>query len=75
MELYGRDVFIVHFGELWLRGRNRGEYISALNRNLREAIGDKCPIINLRDRLAVYKVNALNQALQANAAANATNAT
>ncbi len=53
MELYGRDVFIVHFGELWLRGRNRGEYISALNRNLREATGDKCLIINLRDRLAV----------------------
>ncbi len=29
---------IVHFGELWLRGRNRGHYIKALKRNIYEQL-------------------------------------
>lgn len=36
---------IVHFGELWLRGRNRNDYIKALMRNMREKLSDSSPSI------------------------------
>ncbi len=39
MELVdGEKVLIIHFGELWLRGRNRNSYIKALQRNINEVM-------------------------------------
>ncbi len=34
----GERLVIIHFGELWLRGRNRNSYIKALQRNINEAM-------------------------------------
>lgn len=50
----GNAIIIVHFGELWLRGKNRGQYISTLMRNAREKLSGLGPTIELRyDRLVV----------------------
>ncbi len=34
-------IVIVHFGELWLRGRNRNYYVSALKRNITEQLREE----------------------------------
>ncbi len=50
-----KEVIIVHFGELWLRGRNRGTYISRLKRNVLSALRNES--FELRqeyDRLLVW---------------------
>jgi adenylyl- and sulfurtransferase ThiI len=40
MDMKDDSFFIVHFGELWLRGRNRGTYVAKLMRNIKEALPD-----------------------------------
>ncbi len=48
------DVLLVHFHEIALKGRNRGEFLKALQRNLREALGDLADEVrSLGDRLEV----------------------
>ena len=37
----GEKILLVHFGELWLRGRNRNSYIKALSRNIHKAMEDE----------------------------------
>lgn len=53
MEKY--EGIVVHFGELWLKGRNRGTFIEKLHSNIRCALeGEKyTKIENLRDRFLV----------------------
>ncbi|MDE1855546.1 MAG: tRNA 4-thiouridine(8) synthase ThiI [Candidatus Micrarchaeota archaeon] len=34
----GEELVVVHFGELWLKGRNRNEYIRLLDKNIREQL-------------------------------------
>ncbi|MGC8586448.1 MAG: tRNA uracil 4-sulfurtransferase ThiI [Candidatus Micrarchaeia archaeon] len=44
----------VHYGELWLRGRNRPRFIDTLIGNIAKALeGEKCSIENIGDRLAI----------------------
>ncbi len=44
----------VHYGELWLRGKNRPRFIDALIGNIAKALGgEKCSIENIGDRLAI----------------------
>ncbi len=46
---------VVHYGELWLKGRNRGSFIRRLNGNINAALkGCKPRIVDERDRLLVY---------------------
>ena len=44
---------VIHFGELWLKGRNRHDFISALMRNIKLALPDeyKSKLVKMRDRL------------------------
>lgn len=50
----GEDVLLVHFHEIALKGRNRGEFLKALQRNLRCALGDRADEVrSLGDRLEV----------------------
>ncbi len=49
------DGIIVHFGELWLKGRNRHDFINTLIRNIKAALGPELgsKLIPLRDRLII----------------------
>src|SRR5271170_2516993 len=50
----GEELIIVHFGELWLKGRNRSRYIRALERNMREKLsGEKFNLERYYDRLVL----------------------
>ncbi|MDE1856562.1 MAG: hypothetical protein KGH98_00595 [Candidatus Micrarchaeota archaeon] len=45
------DAIAVHFGELWLKGGNRGAFISILRSNMEAALaGEKYELVNSRDR-------------------------
>ncbi|MCL5405086.1 MAG: tRNA 4-thiouridine(8) synthase ThiI [Candidatus Marsarchaeota archaeon] len=41
---------VIHFGELWLKGRNRHEFVSTLYSNIVEALGPGFRLVKLRDR-------------------------
>jgi thiamine biosynthesis protein ThiI len=49
------DGITIHFGELWLKGRNRHEFIELLVRNIKTALGHEYAqkLEKLRDRLVV----------------------
>ncbi|MCL5680056.1 MAG: tRNA 4-thiouridine(8) synthase ThiI [Candidatus Marsarchaeota archaeon] len=49
------DGIVIHFGELWLKGRNRHEFIELLVRNIKRALGaaDSEKLEKLRDRLVI----------------------
>lgn len=50
----GESLAIVHFGELWLKGRNRRSYISALRRNILKRLdGLGAEFYDLHDRFAL----------------------
>jgi len=54
MAIQEGNVILIHFGELWLRGRNRGQYISQLISNISSQLGiDKRAIENHYDRLVI----------------------
>lgn len=45
---------IAHFGELWLKGHNRNEYISRLMRNVNEQLsGESCVVQRHYDRIMI----------------------
>src|SRR5271157_4270182 len=45
---------IAHFGELWLKGRNRNEYMHRLMRNVNEQLsGESCAIQRHYDRIMI----------------------
>ncbi len=49
------DLLLVHFHEIALKGRNRGEFVAALRRNLDRALGDTASGVRSRfDRLEVW---------------------
>ncbi len=49
------DLLVVHFHEIALKGRNRGEFVAALRRNLVRALGDTASGVRSRgDRLEVW---------------------
>ena len=53
---YGENetLVIAHFGELWLKGRNRNEYIHKLMRNVNEQLaGESCEVQRRYDRIMV----------------------
>ncbi|MEM0154323.1 MAG: hypothetical protein QW814_00620 [Methanothrix sp.] len=47
------DGIVIHFGELWLKGRNRHDFINTLMRNIRLALPEAFAgkLENMRDRL------------------------
>ena len=49
------DGIVIHFGELWLKGRNRHDFISTLMRNITLAMPEKynSKLVKLRDRLII----------------------
>ena len=50
----GKKVIIVHFGELWLRGRNRGSYIKILKKRMLEQLeGEEFKLESLYDRFLI----------------------
>lgn len=52
------DAIEVHFGELWLKGMNRGQFISRLKQNIYEMIGAiDAEIVDKRDRFLIYPGN------------------
>jgi tRNA uracil 4-sulfurtransferase len=52
MEEY--DAIVVHFGELWLKGRNRSTFIKKLRDNIDELLGKNIQIKDERDRFMIY---------------------
>ena len=52
-EMQRYEGIVIHFGELWLKGRNRHDFISALMRNIKLALPDeyKSKLVKMRDRL------------------------
>ena len=50
-------LLIIHFGELWLRGKNRRSYIQSLKRDISERIGKGYQLIDDYDRLLVRPVD------------------
>ncbi|MDE1822761.1 MAG: tRNA 4-thiouridine(8) synthase ThiI [Candidatus Micrarchaeota archaeon] len=47
-------LIVVHFGELWLRGKNRNEYVKTLLRNIREELSSLSPMIERNyDRISI----------------------
>ena len=47
-------IVIAHFGELWLKGRNRNEYIHRLMRNVNEQLsGESCEVQRSYDRIII----------------------
>ncbi len=49
------DAVVVHFGEIWLKGRNRGAFIQRLIRNIGKNLHGLSPRIkDERDRLVLY---------------------
>ena len=61
------DAVVVHYGELWLKGRNRSGFIERLKDNIRIALkGCGVKIVDDRDRLALYfkDQKSLNTALE-----------
>ncbi|MCL4389342.1 MAG: tRNA 4-thiouridine(8) synthase ThiI [Candidatus Marsarchaeota archaeon] len=49
------DAVVVHFGEIWLKGRNRGAFIQRLIHNIERNLHGLSPkIANKRDRLLLY---------------------
>ena len=49
------DAVVVHFGEIWLKGRNRGTFIQRLIRNIGKNLSGLSPrIVDRRDRLLLY---------------------
>ncbi len=49
----GERLLLVHFGELWLKGRNRHTYISRLRRNILESVGGAAELFYCRDRFVL----------------------
>lgn len=48
------DVLLVHFHEIALKGRNRGDFVAALRRNLQAALGEHATgVVSHGDRLEV----------------------
>jgi tRNA uracil 4-sulfurtransferase len=48
----GEKLIIVHYGELWLRGKNRGYYINVMKKNLKDQLkGEKYSLKQEYDRL------------------------
>ncbi len=50
------DAIAIHFGEIWLKGRNRGAFVKRLYRNIMAAIEGESfdKLVNERDRLMLY---------------------
>ena len=50
------DVIAVHFGEIWLKGRNRSQFIAVLRRNIERALyGERYIELRVeRDRFMIY---------------------
>ena len=49
---YGETLVVVHFGELWLKGKNRNSYVHLLERNMREKLsGEGAFLSRSYDRL------------------------
>ncbi len=49
------EAIVVHYGELWLKGRNRGAFIGRLKDNIRIALkGCNARMVDNRDRLLLY---------------------
>lgn len=50
----GEQLYVVHFGELWLRGRNRNQFVSRLLKNMREQLsGEKYELVRTHDRMLI----------------------
>jgi thiamine biosynthesis protein ThiI len=48
----GEELIVVHFGELWLKGRNRSDYIRLLEKNIgRQLVGEEFKLERHFDRL------------------------
>jgi thiamine biosynthesis protein ThiI len=48
------NVIVVHFGEIWLKGRNRSYFVGILLENIRGALkGTGCVVQKMRDRFIV----------------------
>ncbi|MCL5102321.1 MAG: tRNA 4-thiouridine(8) synthase ThiI [Candidatus Marsarchaeota archaeon] len=49
------DGIVIHFGELWLKGKNRKDFISLLERNIKSALGQEFGerLERLRDRMVL----------------------
>jgi thiamine biosynthesis protein ThiI len=61
------DAVVVHYGELWLKGRNRSTFIERLKDNIRVALkGCGAKMVDDRDRLTLYfkDQKLLNKALE-----------
>ncbi|MCL5239492.1 MAG: tRNA 4-thiouridine(8) synthase ThiI [Candidatus Marsarchaeota archaeon] len=59
----GESLIVVHFGELWLKGRNRNDYIRLLEGNIREQLSDESFMLERRfDRLVVRPDSAKDSA-------------
>ncbi len=55
------DAVVVHYGELWLKGRNRGIFIKRLIENIKTALDDCEPkVVDERDRLLIHFSNEKN---------------
>jgi tRNA uracil 4-sulfurtransferase len=52
----GNSLIVIHFGELWLKGRNRGNFIKQLYRNIGLALRDERyeSLENARDRFVLH---------------------
>lgn len=50
------DAVVIHFGEIWLKGRNRGAFVSRLYNNVQSALKDEDygELENARDRFVVH---------------------
>ena len=49
------DAIVVHYGELWLKGRNRSSFIERLKENIRASLkGCGAKMVDDRDRLTLY---------------------
>ena len=60
-----KELVIVHFGELWLRGKNRGEYINMLVKNIRHSLAGLEYSMQLQyDRLFIYSSSASLEAVK-----------
>ncbi|HUC38714.1 MAG TPA: tRNA uracil 4-sulfurtransferase ThiI [Candidatus Acidoferrum sp.] len=62
------DAIVVHFGELWLKGRNRSKFIARLRKNIEVALHESRPkVSDERDRFLLYfkDQKSLNNALDA----------
>ncbi len=55
-------LIIVHYGELWLRGKNRGHFISMLLKNLAELLsGEAVSISTMHDRIILTPKKGFNE--------------